>query len=70
MQTNYTIFILFTQLTCAKNQSKTPHRLRGRGDNNNNNNNKKKKKKKKKKIRRKILSKNNSLPAGKLGGEA
>jgi hypothetical protein len=31
-----TIFILFTQLTyiCVKNQSKTPHHLRARGDNN------------------------------------
>jgi hypothetical protein len=36
IQTNYTIFILFTQLTlCVKNQSKTPHHLRARGDNNN-----------------------------------
>jgi hypothetical protein len=45
IQTNYTIFILL---------SKTPHRLRARGDNNN--------KKKKMKKKRKILSKNNSLP--------
>jgi hypothetical protein len=51
IQTNYAHFHpVYPTDICVKNQSKTPHRLRARGDNNNK---KKKKKKMKKKKKRK-----------------